>query len=179
MKSVDITDTDLQTFEMMGGAVNSGKPDAGQPGRTIVSLRNDHIVWYNAFIRRIHDTPAEPPSPPPVIGVVEIPAWGSVPGDSNSNNRVFPASNGVVYTMKVPGNGKTVRATGAIVPAGSGSIAGMLSKNRGELVWDGTGGGAGGVLIDSIGPTSEDVWLTWRLGVDQPNTNVNLLIQYL
>lgn len=70
---MNITDTDLQTLEMMGGAVNSGRPDTTQPGRTLVSLRDAHIVWYNDFIRRAHmpDTPpvVTPPAPPPALWV--------------------------------------------------------------------------------------------------------------
>lgn len=63
---MNVTEEDLKTLEMMGGAVNSGRPDTAQPGRTLVSLRDAHIGWYNDFIRRAHaaQAPVEPPVDP-------------------------------------------------------------------------------------------------------------------
>jgi hypothetical protein len=178
MKPIPITDNDLQTLEMMGGAVNSGRPDVAQPGRTIASLRNDHIVWYNDLIRRAHDAQKtqEQPAPP---GSAELLAWGDMHGDSEGSSRRVSIVNGVVYTMRVPGKGLPVTASLAIVPGGSGSIGGKLSAVKWDLAgWDGTGGGAGGSFLDGVRDATGDWWFTFRLGVDQPSTDVNVLVQY-
>lgn len=87
---MDVTEVDMQTLEMMGGAVNSGTPDAAQPGRTLVSLRNAHIDWYNDFIRRAH----APPTPPPGMLDLGVLSIGSTP-----------------WTMIAPGQVAFIRAT--------------------------------------------------------------------
>lgn len=111
--------------------------------------------------------------------VYELPEWGTVQGDSEAQNRRVPLANGTVYSMRVPAKGRTVVGSLAIVPAGSGGIGGKLSLVRGDIDgWDGSNASAGGAFMERYEGAPGDLWFSFRLGKDQPGTDVNVLIQY-
>lgn len=145
MNPVNVTDIDLQTLEMMGGAVNSGKPDTAQPGRTLVSLRDAHIGWFNDFSRRAHaaQAPAEPtPSDPSAT--------------SAPFHRTFIAKPIESWTELVNG---PCRVSVAVLDGNQVFIG--YSKNRGEYI-EGQAGGANGAY--EVHVPAGSWWVSVRMG---------------
>lgn len=164
MKPYTITEVDLALLADISGGFN-----ATRVGKPITPRWDSSVSWAKAdalttLVMRLKQPEDE---------LVELPAW------SGSSNRRTPIANGIVYTMRVPYFQPSFRASLAIVPAGSGSIGGNVSAARGYLPWDGTGGGAGGMFSQDVAGAEGDMWFTFRLGVDQPSTDVNILVQGL
>lgn len=162
MKPYTLTEADVSLLADISGGFNSTRV-----GKPITPRFDTSVSWAKAdalseLVFRAKKEDEE---------VVELAPW------SGSSNRRTPIANGIVYTMRVPYSKPAFVASLAIVPAGSGSIGGSVSPTRGDLAWDGTGGGAGGTFIQNVDGVIGDMWFTFRLGVDQPSTDVNVLVQ--
>lgn len=179
MRDITITVSDTEEV-MLGGFVNLGLHDPSfraNPTRVILLERT--AARFDQIARAFPELAVVPPAPPQPVNALEVPAWGSVQGDAEGHSRRMRAARGEVYTIRAPANGRAVIASGAIVPAGSGSLGGKLSLTKGDLGgWDGTGGGAGGAMLDRMDAVAGDVWFTFRLGADQADSDINLTVQF-
>lgn len=171
---MNITESEIALLKRAVGGLNynvAQDPTLNADGRYKTFVLPANLVALNALVNRLDPIDAPPPHPPAGT-LVEIDPW------VGSSNRRTTLSNGVVYTMRVPFISESFRASLAIVPAGSGSIGGFVSATRGDIPWDGSGGGAGGTFLQPVDSVVGDMWFTFRLGVDQPSTDVNVLVQY-
>lgn len=179
MRDITVTLSDEEEA-MIGGWVNVGLRDpAFRAYPWKIQLLERTAARFDQIARSFTELAPAPPVTPPSGNALELPAWGSVQGDAEGHSRRMRAARGEVYTIRASANGRTVIASGAIVPAGSGSIGGKLSLTRGDIGgWDGTGGGAGGAMRDQMDAVAGDAWFTFRLGVDEADSDINLTLQF-
>lgn len=187
---IQLTDAEWACIKRVGGGFNYDRLAAANAlpnGRFKASVLTQNSEDINEMVNRVeggHDIPPPPVVPPPVpppptSELIELPAWSWA---TEFVARRISLKKGEVYTMRIPAPQSplsNLRASLAIVPAGSGSVGGELSLLRGLLSWDGTGGSAGGSFSQTMAGVFTDTWFTFRLGSAQPDTDVNALVMMM